>query len=34
MRTFMEKVTDGKVEARHTNPVVAVFEQRFEETFK
>ena len=34
MRTFMEKVADGKMEARHTVPVVAAFEQRFEETFK
>jgi len=34
MRTFMEKVADGKMGARHTDPVVAVFEQRFEETFK
>jgi len=33
-RTFMEKVADGKMGARHTDPVVAVFEQRFEETFK
>lgn len=34
MRTFMEKVADGKMGARHTDPVVALFEQRFEETFK
>jgi len=34
MRTFMEKVADGKTGARHTDQVVAVFEQRFEETFK
>ena len=34
MRTFMEKVADGKKGARHTAPIVAVFEQRFEETFK
>ena len=33
MRAFMEKVADGKMGARHTDPVVAVFEQRFEETF-
>jgi len=33
-RTFMEKVADGKMGARHTDPVVAVFEHRFEETFK
>ena len=30
----MEKVADGKIGARHTDPVVAVFEQRFEKTFK
>ncbi|KAK5923153.1 hypothetical protein CgunFtcFv8_000149 [Champsocephalus gunnari] len=30
----MEKVADGKMGARHTDPVVALFEQRFEETFK
>ena len=34
MKTFMEKVADGKMGARHSDPVVAVFEQRFEETFK
>ncbi|KAK5884494.1 hypothetical protein CesoFtcFv8_018309 [Champsocephalus esox] len=34
MRTFMEKVADGKMGARHTDPVVALFKQRFEETFK
>ncbi|KAI4802446.1 hypothetical protein KUCAC02_020282 [Chaenocephalus aceratus] len=34
MRTFMEKVADGKMGARHTDPVEALFEQRFEETFK
>ncbi|KAI4803698.1 hypothetical protein KUCAC02_025353 [Chaenocephalus aceratus] len=34
MRTFMEKVADGKMGARHTDPVVALFEQWFEETFK
>jgi len=34
MRTFMEKVTAVKMGAKHTDPVVAVFEQRFEETFK
>ena len=34
MRTFTEKVADGKMGARHTDQVVAVFEQRFEETFK
>ena len=30
----MEKVADRKIGARNTNPVVAVFEERFEETFK
>ena len=34
MKTFMEKVADGKMDARHSDPVVAVFEQSFEETFK
>lgn len=34
MRTLIEKVADGKMGARHTAPIVAVFEQRFEETFK
>ena len=34
MKTFMEKVADGKMGVRHSDPVVAVFEQRFEETFK
>ena len=34
MRAFMEKVADGKMGARHTDPIVAVFEKRFEETFK
>ena len=34
MRAFMEKVADGKMGARHTDPVVAVFEKRFEEIFK
>jgi len=34
MRTFMEKVADGKMGARHTDPIVALFQQRFEETFK
>jgi len=35
MRTFMEKVAaDEKIGTRHTDPVVPVFEQRFEETFK
>ena len=30
----MEKVADGKMGAKHTSPVVLVYEQRFEETFK
>ena len=34
MRAFMEKVADRKIGARNTDPVVAVFEERFEETFK
>jgi len=34
MRTFMENVTAVKMGAKHTDPVVSVFEQRFEETFK
>ena len=34
MRTFMLKVADGKMGARHTNPVVDLFQKRFEETFK
>ena len=34
MRTFMEEVADGKMGACHTAPIVAAFEQRFQETFK
>jgi len=34
LKTFLEKVIDGKMGARHTDPVVVVFEQRFTETFK
>ena len=34
MRTFMEKVTDEKTGAGYTSPIVAVFQQRFEETFR
>ncbi|CAJ1066509.1 hypothetical protein F7725_020419 [Xyrichtys novacula] len=34
MRTLMEKGVDGKMGARHTDLVVALFEQRFEEIFK
>ena len=30
----MEKVADRKIGARNTDSVVAVFEERFEETFK
>ena len=34
MNTFMEKVADGKMADKHSDPVVEVFEQRFEEIFK
>ena len=34
MRTFMEKVADERLGARHTAPIAAVFAQRFEETFR
>lgn len=34
MKSFMEKEADGKMGARHSDPVVRVFEQRFEATFK
>jgi iron-sulfur cluster repair protein YtfE (RIC family) len=34
MRSFMEKVADRQKGARHTDLIVAVFHQRFEETFK
>ena len=34
MKTFMEKVAWEKMGARHSDPVVAVFEQKFKETFK
>ncbi|KAK0144248.1 Polyserase-2 [Merluccius polli] len=34
IKTLMEKVADGKMGARYTDPVVVVFEQRFEEIFK
>ena len=34
MSTFMEKVADEKMGARHTALIVAVFEHRLEETFK
>ena len=34
MRTFIENVVEGKIGARHTAPIVEVFEKRFENTFK
>jgi len=34
MKTFIDKMADGKMGARHIEPLVAVSEQRFEETFK
>ena len=34
MWSFMEEVANEKMVGRHTDPVVAVIEQRFEETFK
>ena len=34
IRAFMEKVADRKIGTRNTDPVVTVFEERFEETFK
>ena len=34
MRTFMEKVSDERLGARHTALIVAVFAQRFEKSFK
>ena len=34
MKTFMENIADGKMGARNSVPIVAVFEQRFEESFK
>ncbi|CAK6977842.1 Hypothetical predicted protein [Scomber scombrus] len=34
MMTFMENVANGKMGARHTAPIVTVFEERFEETYK
>ena len=34
MRAFMEKVADGKMGDRHRDPVVAVFEKRFEKIFR
>ena len=34
MRTFMEKVANDRLGARHTSSIVAVLEQSFDETFK
>ena len=34
MRTFMDKVADDRLGARHTSLIVAVLEQSFDETFK
>ena len=34
MMTFIENVVGGKMGARHTAPIVEVFEERFENTFK
>lgn len=34
IRTFVEEVACGKLGAKHTSPIVAVFELRFEETYK
>jgi len=34
MIIFMEEIVDGKMGARYTAQIVAVFEKRFEETFK
>ena len=34
MRSFIEKVANEKMGAKHTAPIVAVFEQKFEEKFK
>ena len=33
-RTFMDKVADDRLGARHTASIVAVLEQRFDETFE
>ena len=33
MRKLIEEVADGKVGARHTAPIVEVFEQKFANTF-
>ena len=33
MRSFISKVADEKAGAEHTSPIVAVFQQRFDETF-
>ena len=34
MTTLIEEVADKKIGAQHTAPIVAFFEQRFEDTFK
>ena len=34
MKTFMEKLADEKMGPRHSEPIVAVFEKKFEETLK
>ena len=34
MRTLMEEVANKKLGTRHTSPIVTVFEERFQETFK
>ena len=34
MTILIEKVADEKMGAQHTAPIIALFEQRFEETFK
>ena len=34
MRSTMVMVTDKKLGARHTDPIVSLFKQRFEDTFK
>ena len=33
IRSFISKVADEKAGAEHTSPIVAVFQQRFDETF-
>ena len=34
LMNFMKMVVDGKMGAMHTDPVVEVFQQKFDETFK